>query len=46
MVQKLVDVLNMLNCVHVSGRDDLARMLSAMKIVEDVAAEIKDKENK
>ena len=45
MVQKLVDALNMLNAIHVSGRDDLARMLSAMKIVEEVAAEL-NKEKK
>lgn len=40
MVQRLVDALNMLNCVHCSGREDLARMLSAMQKIEEVAAEL------
>lgn len=44
MVQKLIDALNMLNGVRCSGRDDLARMLSAMQKIEDVAKEINEKE--
>ena len=40
MIQKLVDVLNLLNGVKCSGRDDLARMLSAMQKVEEVATEL------
>lgn len=46
MVQRLVDALNMLNNVRCSGREDFARMLTAMQKIEEVAAEIKDQNNK
>ena len=44
MIQTLVDALNLLNGIHISGRDDLTRMLAAMQKIENVAKELKEKE--
>lgn len=40
MIQNLVDVLNLLNGIHCSGREDLTRMLAAMQKIEAVAKEL------
>ena len=46
MVQKLVDILNLLEGVHVAGRQEMTRFVMALQKIEEVAQELKENERK
>lgn len=43
MEQKLLEALNFLDGVKVSGRENFTRLLAAMQRIEDVAKELSEK---